>query len=112
MTVIKQRTITLEVFIQMIIVVRLITSLVEIINNKNEPKIIMTMMAFSFTFSELLPFCLVVMGIYLQIDWKKVKSNRSSKQIDLNSSTRSCDPLMPTNQPTIEEQIAAELNNQ
>ena len=65
MTAIRKRLTWLEIFIQMIIITRLITSLVEIINPYNLQVVVMIMMAFSFTFSEILPFCLVVYGIYL-----------------------------------------------
>jgi hypothetical protein len=43
-----------------------------------------TLMAISFTLAELVPFMLVVYGIYLQIDWHKQDPNDS---IIANNST-------------------------
>ncbi len=37
-----------------------------------KPKDIILIMGFSFTMSELLPLSLVVYGVYLQIDWKRI----------------------------------------
>lgn len=86
MASIRQKVFVLEFFIQMILGVRMATSLVEIVNERSEYKVIITVMAFSFTLSELVPLSLVVYGIYLQIDWTKVTSSRDNP---LASSTRS-----------------------
>lgn len=43
-------------------------------------------MFFFFFFSELFPLFLVVAGIYMQIDWKKIKET-TKKSININNST-------------------------
>jgi hypothetical protein len=64
---IEKKTKILEIFIQMILIVRFLTSLIEILCRKNfqdNSSLIITLMFFSFTLSELLPLSLVVYGIY------------------------------------------------
>ena len=60
----------------MILIVRLAESLGEIFVRDSTlvPLNIILIMGLSFTLSELLPLTLVVYGIYLQIDWRKVQS--------------------------------------
>ena len=71
---IKKKLIIVEICIQWIICIRLITSLLELFNKSavQDPKWIIVIMSLSFTFSELLPLSLVVYGVYMQIDWHKV----------------------------------------
>jgi hypothetical protein len=72
MAEIKGRIISLEVVIQMIIVSRLLTTLLELNSELRVP--IVYIMAFSFTTAELIPLTIVVYGIYLQVDWKSPSS--------------------------------------
>lgn len=76
MSEIKKNLVILEFFIQMIIYVRLITSMAELssASAKQNPAVIITIMCLSFTMSELVPLSLVVYGVYLQIDWRKLHS--------------------------------------
>ena len=71
---ISKRLYFLEGVIQLILVVRLMTSWAQFSfpERKNETLTI-SLMFFSFFLSELFPLFLVVCGIYVQVDWKKVK---------------------------------------
>ena len=71
---ISKRLYFLEGVIQLILVVRLITSWFQFRFYQSESQaLIISLMFFSFFLSELFPLFLVVCGIYVQVDWKKVK---------------------------------------
>ena len=69
----KSRMSWLELIIQTIIWTRLLTSFVQIIF----PVFVkvadyqIALMAISFTLAELVPFCFLAYGIYLQVDWSQ-----------------------------------------
>jgi hypothetical protein len=59
--------------IQMILIVRLITTWLQVLWPHvfvTVPRYQILLMALSFTFAELVPFMVVVYGIYLQIEWR------------------------------------------
>jgi len=81
----------------MILVVRLVTSWAQFEYYSAESEsLIITIMFFSFFLSELCPLFLVVCGIYVQVDWKKVKEQQK-QSLSVNHSTNggslATDPL-------------------
>lgn len=71
---ISKRLYFLEGVIQLILVVRLFTSWAQFsFYETTNQTLIISLMFFSFFLSELFPLFLVVCGIYVQVDWKKVK---------------------------------------
>ena len=71
----------------MILIVRLVTSWGQFIFYKSQSEsLIIAIMFFSFFLSELCPLFLVVCGIYVQVDWKKIKEQQKQPLV-LNHST-------------------------
>lgn len=72
----------------MILIVRLVTSWGQFIFYKSDSEsFIIAIMFFSFFLSELCPLFLVVCGIYVQVDWKKIKEQQKQPLV-LNYSTK------------------------
>ena len=72
----------------MILIVRLITSWAQFIFYESPSEsLIITIMFFSFFLSELFPLFLVVCGIYVQVDWKKIKEQQKQPHA-VNHSTK------------------------
>ncbi len=111
---IEKKTKILEIFIQMILIVRFLTSLIEILCRKNfqdNSSLIITLMFFSFTLSELLPLSLVVYGIYQQIDWNKVAEKQINKDSNLNQTPNQADEQSQSSskEDSLDEQIEKSL---